>query len=200
MAGMAETLTTRMGPLPVWAWTGLGIGGLGLYLYHQRTKDAQAQADQANADNQGLSSSNLGTVPISNLTTAAQPMPIQMGDTFVDVQSPDVTTNVTDNDPDPTKTPIPTPPGKPPPPKPPITTPKPPAKKLPTPAKPPPPKAATQRTTTVCAWPQWCGSLWGIAQHYYGNGADWPKIYNANKGKIGSNPNLIHPGTVLVIP
>jgi nucleoid-associated protein YgaU len=31
-------------------------------------------------------------------------------------------------------------------------------------------------------------------------GVDWHEIYRANKGKIGSNPNLIHPGTVLTIP
>ena len=33
-------------------------------------------------------SSNLGTVPISNLTTEAEPMPIQQGDTFVNVTQP----------------------------------------------------------------------------------------------------------------
>lgn len=43
-------------------------------------------------------------------------------------------------------------------------------------------------------------SLFSIAQHFYGNGNDYMKIYNANKGKIGSNPSLIHAGTVLTIP
>jgi nucleoid-associated protein YgaU len=42
--------------------------------------------------------------------------------------------------------------------------------------------------------------LWGIAQHFYGNGALWTQIYNANKGVIGANPNLIHTGAVLTIP
>ncbi len=41
--------------------------------------------------------------------------------------------------------------------------------------------------------------LWNIAKKYYGNGAQYTKIYNANKSKI-SNPNLIYPGQVLVIP
>ncbi len=41
--------------------------------------------------------------------------------------------------------------------------------------------------------------LWNIAKKYYGNGAQYTKIYNANKGKI-KNPNLIYPGQVLAIP
>lgn len=41
--------------------------------------------------------------------------------------------------------------------------------------------------------------LWNIAKKYYGNGVQYTKIYNANKGKI-KNPNLIYPGQVLTIP
>lgn len=41
--------------------------------------------------------------------------------------------------------------------------------------------------------------LWNIAKKYYGNGALYTKIYNANKNKI-SNPNLIYVGQVFVIP
>lgn len=41
--------------------------------------------------------------------------------------------------------------------------------------------------------------LWNIAKKYYGNGAQYTKIYNANKGKI-KNPNLIYPEQVLTIP
>lgn len=41
--------------------------------------------------------------------------------------------------------------------------------------------------------------LWKIAKQYYGNGASWGKIYDANTGKI-ANPNLIYPGQVFVIP
>ena len=41
--------------------------------------------------------------------------------------------------------------------------------------------------------------LWGIAKKYYGNGAKYPTIYNANKGKI-KNPNLIYVGQVFTIP
>lgn len=41
--------------------------------------------------------------------------------------------------------------------------------------------------------------LWNIAKKFYGNGAKYTKIYNANKSKI-KNPNLIYVGQVLVIP
>ena len=41
--------------------------------------------------------------------------------------------------------------------------------------------------------------LWNIAKKYYGNGAKYTKIYEANKDKI-RNPNLIYPGQVLTIP
>ncbi len=42
-------------------------------------------------------------------------------------------------------------------------------------------------------------SLWAIAKKYYGDGAQYGKIYNANKDKI-KNPSLIYPGQNLVIP
>lgn len=42
-------------------------------------------------------------------------------------------------------------------------------------------------------------TLWAIAKKYYGNGSQYPKIYDANKDKV-KNPNLIYPGQVLTIP
>jgi len=42
--------------------------------------------------------------------------------------------------------------------------------------------------------------LWNIAKRFYGNGAKYTVIYNANKKVIGSNPNLIYAGQVLTIP
>lgn len=41
--------------------------------------------------------------------------------------------------------------------------------------------------------------LWNIAKKFYGKGNLYTKIYNANKDKI-SNPSLIYPGQVLIIP
>lgn len=43
-------------------------------------------------------------------------------------------------------------------------------------------------------------TLWAIAKRFYSSGSKWPTIYNANKGIIGANPNLILSGQVLVIP
>lgn len=58
------------------------------------------------------------------------------------------------------------------------------------------PKASTaKRTYTVKRG----DCLWNIAKRYYGNGALYTKIYDANTNKI-ANPNLIYPGQVFVIP
>lgn len=60
------------------------------------------------------------------------------------------------------------------------------------------PKATTttpQRTYTVKRG----DCLWNIAKQFYGNGAMYTKIYDANTNKI-ANPNLIYPGQVFVIP
>jgi len=52
-------------------------------------------------------------------------------------------------------------------------------------------------------------TLWGIAQHYYGNGALWPTIWSHNylgqtrpDGTHGEiwNPNLLYPGEKLWVP
>jgi len=42
-------------------------------------------------------------------------------------------------------------------------------------------------------------SLWRIALKYYNNGAQWRRIYDANRDKI-SNPALIYPFQKLLIP
>jgi nucleoid-associated protein YgaU len=43
-------------------------------------------------------------------------------------------------------------------------------------------------------------SLTSLALRFYGNGALWPTIYNANLATIGPDPNLITIGSQLVIP
>jgi len=42
--------------------------------------------------------------------------------------------------------------------------------------------------------------LWNIAKRFYGNGSKYTVIYDANRGVVGGNPNLIYPGQVLTIP
>lgn len=63
------------------------------------------------------------------------------------------------------------------------------------PASNPPQPQGNSRTYTVVSG----DCLWNIAKRFYGNGSRYPDIFNANKDKI-SNPNLIYPGQVLVIP
>ena len=55
-----------------------------------------------------------------------------------------------------------------------------------------------QTSKTYAVKPGDC--LWNIAKAIYGKGSDYTKIYNANKGVIGSNPNLIYAGQVFTIP
>jgi nucleoid-associated protein YgaU len=88
--------------------------------------------------------------------------------------------------PDPTPAPTPVPTYNPPPAPAPVAQPAPP---------PPAPAPAPQRTYTVVKG----DNLSKIAQRFYGR-QDWQKIYNANRGVIGGNPNKIYPGQVLVIP
>jgi nucleoid-associated protein YgaU len=42
-------------------------------------------------------------------------------------------------------------------------------------------------------------SLSAIAQHFYGNGSEWPQIFEANREVI-KNPDLIYPGQKIRIP
>jgi len=42
-------------------------------------------------------------------------------------------------------------------------------------------------------------TLWAIAQSYYGDGAKYPVIFEANRDLL-KDPNKIYPGQVLTIP
>ncbi|HEX3827382.1 MAG TPA: phage tail tip lysozyme [Sporichthyaceae bacterium] len=59
--------------------------------------------------------------------------------------------------------------------------------------------AATAATAPGSYAVQAGNTLYGIALSYYGNGYDWPTVYQANQTQI-SNPNLIYAGQVLTIP
>lgn len=43
-------------------------------------------------------------------------------------------------------------------------------------------------------------SLWKIAQQFYGNGSQYPKIITGNPGRLKDEKTVIHPGDVLVVP
>ena len=57
------------------------------------------------------------------------------------------------------------------------------------------PAPAAEQTYTVVKG----DCLWNIAKRFYGNGAEYSTIYDANRDVIGGNPNLIYPGQVLII-
>lgn len=59
-----------------------------------------------------------------------------------------------------------------------------------------PAESSSGRTYTVVSG----DCLYKIAKKFYGNGGECTKIYEANKGVIGSNPNLIYAGQVYTIP
>jgi len=55
-------------------------------------------------------------------------------------------------------------------------------------------------TTTVVQYTVVAGdTLSKIAQKFYGDPSQWPRIFEANRDQL-SNPNLIFPGQVLRIP
>ena len=43
-------------------------------------------------------------------------------------------------------------------------------------------------------------TLWDIATRFYGDGSQWPKIYQANTATIGGDPNVLRGGLTLHIP
>lgn len=43
-------------------------------------------------------------------------------------------------------------------------------------------------------------SLWSVAVRAYGDGYQWPKLYQANRESIGRNPNRLEQGITLQIP
>jgi hypothetical protein len=78
-----QTMGARVGPLPIWVWIGGGAVGIGGFLYYRNKKKQQQQAQQQAQQGTPVASNLNTTTPVSNLTTQAQPMPIQLGDTFV---------------------------------------------------------------------------------------------------------------------
>lgn len=214
-----ELVMRRVGPLPVWAWTlivAITVGGL---MMIQRTKNGvagqppgagtgpggsngefQSSTSSTTTDENGNTTttqySASGASPFGipgYLTQAAYPMPYSLGDIYNNQ-----TVTIPQN---PTQVIIPPAPTPPPPPPPPQIITKPDGQGIPAPQPP------RQETWTVDPG----NSLWYIAkvtlQRRWGRAPTnaeiagyWPQIYDRNRGVIGGNPNLIHPGQVFVLP
>ncbi|MCC0097101.1 MULTISPECIES: LysM peptidoglycan-binding domain-containing protein [Streptomyces] len=69
-------------------------------------------------------------------------------------------------------------------------------KAVPAAPAPMPMPAAEKRTYTVRSG----DSLSSIARLELGNEARWRELYAMNRGVVGSNPELLHPGQVLTLP
>jgi nucleoid-associated protein YgaU len=70
----------------------------------------------------------------------------------------------------------------------------------PKPTEPPKPNDQPKPTEASSYIVQAGDSLSAIASTVYGNSNDWHALYDANRDAIGDNPNLIRPGTELVVP
>ncbi|MFI5667869.1 LysM peptidoglycan-binding domain-containing protein [Streptomyces sp. NPDC051704] len=69
-------------------------------------------------------------------------------------------------------------------------------KAVPAAPAPKPMPAAKKRTYTVRSG----DSLSSIARLELGNEARWRELYAMNRGVVGSNPELLHPGQVITLP
>lgn len=67
----------------------------------------------------------------------------------------------------------------------------------PTPAPAPAPPSGNWVTVTQWGTGSWSSTLWGMAQHYYGNGAMWGRIQQANNGV---DPRNLHVGQRIFVP
>ena len=72
----------------------------------------------------------------------------------------------------------------------------PPAPPSPSPSPSPSPAPAAGESYTVADG----DTLATIAERFYGDGAQWQRIYDANRAAIGDNPDNVRVGTTLRIP
>lgn len=191
--GGNNPFTRHMGPFPLWVWMGLGLAIVLAYANWSKAKKGAANANQ-------------GTLPTAQTASGSTPaslIPQFVNQVYENPSPPVINVGPFNNTQTVTPPPVedtdndhPHPPGPP-------TGP---------PPGPPHPQPAGQ-WVTVAPWSStnapWNSTLWGIAQHTYGNGALYPKIFAANKqgivrpdGTSGfiSNPNLIHPGDRIFVP
>jgi LysM domain len=225
--GAGKVFSKNVGPLPAWAWIAAVAGGVGIIAYQRRNAEPAPADSLATGDQAEVGAGPGGWTYIPALPTASPEAatPIETNEQwavaaarwlmltknydpslvdaairrYISGESLDVRQWSIISDAlrhfGPLPNPLPPLEGNPPTQAPPPTGTKPPA---PPPPK-PKPRGNIRGYMKVGAWPAWNSTLWGIAKHYYGNGALWPKIYNANRHII-SNPNLLRPGWILAIP
>ena len=213
---LGQTLKKKVGPLPIGVWALIGSGLYVVYWYYKRSHTV-ASAQPSTGTNTNITGSSGSASDISNAQTQlsdlqqmaelyaqAGIMPYQGGDVYVNqtssqsanlgAQSVNVPTSPTNIYTTVRADPII---GER------LTNPPP----LPAPVPvPPPPPAVTSNMYTVVPG----DTLWGIAARSYGSGADWPRIFSANRdvitttaaqhGKYSNPQNWIFPGEKLVIP
>lgn len=184
MMSVKDALTHRYGPLPLWGWGAVAI--LAYIVLEEFKKGKQSSSSSVSAAGTTTPPGDQTGPPV---TVVAYPPVIVDGGPSQDGRPPT-----------PTPTPIPTP-TKPRPPSPPPAAAKPPP--------PPPPVSSTPTTPAqkgiwvpVGVWnsssnPPWNSTLWGIAQHIYGDGNLYPIIQSFNHI---ANPRTIQPGQSIWVP
>lgn len=178
---MADSFLTRqVGPWPLWAWMSVATGA-GLLYYHFKGGSTSGSVSDT-------------TVTPPSIWQIYPPNPISGSNPPASSQQPILVSEPVTASP-------PTTVGHPAPPTPVGSHPKPPASKGRKPTESLPHKKTTkQNVVTVAKYttknPPWNSTLWGIAQHEYGNGALWTRIASANH----VHGTIIHPGQHLVIP
>lgn len=175
--------------LPTWGKVGVGLAGVGIVLVaiYERNKAAASTAAGASVsggsatDTSGLASSGLQS-PFSSVPSGSGSVPLipQGVNPVYDAMGNLVAFQ---NAPPPAPTTTNTPPVSNPPTTPPV----------PKPTQPPPAPKLTYYTV------QHGDNLSEIAAKLHISGG-WQSLYNANRGVVGSNPNLIYAGQRLVIP
>lgn len=223
--GIKALFSKQVGPLPMGVWIILVIGGLGMAFYFARNQEAGTEPNEPVVDPEGQP--GVGGNDSATFQPSV-PGPLQFEDNdewgnaaiswaiargYNASQADDAVRRYLAGESlseqarviiDAVLKALGPPPIPPPLPETPVPPPPPPVQPPPT-QPPPPPTTPKSINVTVCKWnpkstaDDKCSTLWGMAAYYYGNGALWKRIYEANKSKI-KDPNVIFPGQVFVVP